>query len=925
MSKRRLAAVLALMAIAAAIAVVLAAGSSTTASKAHSFALGRFNALHEGGGENGNAGEGDAAEAATQAYSDRAYPADGISINQIKGAIAADNVVEQSSPALTNDVWNSIGPNTLNVDRLGTQAFNKATQWSGRVTALAVDPKCRPAQCRLYVAAAGGGVWRSTNALSDTPLWQNISSGIPTNAIGSIAIDPNDTSGKTIYVGTGEANASGDSEAGLGLYKSTDGGDHWSLVPGSFAAANNRSIAWVAIQPGNANHILIGTRSGTHGLSSNGGGGAVSPTPAPPAVGVYNSTDGGTTFALTRAGSINEVKFDPLNANTVYAAQASTGLIRSMDGGVTWETIFSGNRTRYSFAPVVKSAKTRIYLADSSGSGSPSGAQVYRIDDASQPAATLTASSNAAWTRLSNPTDGTPGFAVYNYCNTPLVGSQCVYDEYVMSPPDNPDMVVVGGLMHYEELRPYVTQASPVVGARSNGRAVLMSTDAGATWTDMTGDVGGESMHPDQHALAFVPGNPSEFFAGSDGGVIRTSGEWADASSQCDSRGLTAPNLADCKMWLAKIPTELKVLNAGLGTLQMNQISVNPASPANDALSGTQDNGTLVFSGSRTWFLPLTGDGGDNGFDAADRSIHFHMYTGGQIDVNYNGNDPATWLWIGDKLSITSGESFRFYSPAIADPVVTKTIFVGGQHVWRTTDLGGDRTFLEQHCNTAAGEFGTSDQLFTGNCGTDWFPLGGPTLTSAAAFGGTRSGGNLVAVSRGTDHDTLWASTSGGRVFVSQNANNADPASVTFTRIDTTLQPTRVPVAISVDPTNPNHAIIAYSGYNANTPTTPGHVFDVVFNPTTGLATWTDLSNDLGDQPINDVVFDSATGDVYASTDFTVLRLAAGAHTWTPASTGLPQVAVSGLTLATGSQGVRWLYAATHGRGAYRVRIPAAS
>ena len=71
---------------------------------------------------------------------------------------------------------------------------------------------------------------------------------------------------------------------------------------------------------------------------------------------------------------------------------------------------------------------------------------------------------------------------------------------------------------------------------RSNGRAVLMSMDAGATWTDVTGDVGGESMHPDQHALAFVPGNPDQFFVGSDGGVIRTSGEWADASSQCDER-----------------------------------------------------------------------------------------------------------------------------------------------------------------------------------------------------------------------------------------------------------------------------------------------------------------------------------------------------------------------------------------------------
>jgi hypothetical protein len=361
------------------------------------------------------------------------------------------------------------------------------------------------------------------------------------------------------------------------------------------------------------------------------------------------------------------------------------------------------------------------------------------------------------------------------------------------------------------------------------------------------------------------------------------------------------------------------VLNAGLGTMQMNSISVNPDNPAADALAGTQDNGTQVFDGTRNWYLPLTGDGGDSGFDAVDRNIHFHTYTGGQLDINYHGNDPATWLWIGDKLSIGNPESFRFYAPVIADPVVTKTIFAGGGHVWRTTNLGGDRTFLEQHCNTAAGEFGTSDQLYTGNCGTDWFPLGGPTLTSTTL--GTRSGGNLVAVSRGADHDTMWAGTSGGRVFVSKNVNAADPATVTFTRIDTPVQPGRVPSSISVDSGNPNHAIVTYSGYNGTTPTTPGHVFSVVFDPALGTATWTDISYDLLDQPVNDAVYDAATGDIYSSTDFGVNKLVHGTTTWVPAATGLPMAAVSGLTLAGKPTGARWLYAATHGRAVWRLRI----
>ncbi|HSC49834.1 MAG TPA: hypothetical protein VLD16_06165 [Gaiellaceae bacterium] len=909
------------MAVAAAAAVLLATGSTRTSSKSQ-FTPARL-ALHER--EQGN-GEGDAAEAAGEAYADRAFPADSISIDQIQGAIAANAAVASHDGAKLTSKWDFIGPETLDVDRLGTQSFIKPTQWSGRVTALTVDPKCKPQECTLYVGAAGGGVWRSKNALAPTPAWKQISAGIPTNAIGSIAVDPNDPTGKTIYVGTGEANGSGDSEAGLGLYKTTDDGAHWALVPGSSAAANNRAIAWIAIDPTDAKHILIGTRSGARGLGSNATSTAT-PAAASPAVGIYASTDGGATFALAQAGTIAEIKFDPSDPNTVYATlggSATGGLLRSTAGGAagSWTPIFQENRSRLSFAAVkLPNGKTRIYLADASGGGQ--GAQVYRIDDASQPASVLTASNNAAWIRLSNPTDGTPGYAVYNYCNTPLVGSQCGYDMFVMSPPERPDMVVVGGLMHYEELKPYVTQASVIVGQRSNGRGVLMSSDAGVNWTDMTGDVGGESMHPDQHALAFVPGNPDQWFEGSDGGVIRSSGQYADASSQCDSRALplTPQNLADCHAWLSRIPTELTVINAGLGTLQMNSISVSPYSPEDTAMTGTQDNGTLSYTGSPRWFLPLTGDGGNSGFDATDPHLRFHTYTGGQMDVNYNDVDPTSWLWIGDRFIVNFPESQRFYAPVISDPVVSKTIFVGAQRVWRTTDAGGDRSFLEQHCNTAIGEE-PSDLLYTGACGSaaDWPPLGSATLTGTA-FGATKSGGNLSSIARANDGGTLWAASGSGRVLVSQNANAADPATVTFTRIDTANQPNRAVSSVFVDPTNPNHAIVTFSGYESNTPTTPGHVFDVVFDPTSGTATWTNISYDLGDQPINDAVLDTATGDLYVSTDFGVDRLQNGSTTWVQAADGLPQAAISGLTIANGRNGDRLIYAATHGRSAYRLRL----
>jgi hypothetical protein len=66
-------------------------------------------------------------------------------------------------------------------------------------------------------------------------------------------------------------------------------------------------------------------------------------------------------------------------------------------------------------------------------------------------------------------------------------------------------------------------------------------------------------------------------------------------------------------------------------------------------------------------------------------------------------------------------------------------------------------------------------------------------------------------------------------------------------------------------------AWIAYSGFNALTPTTPGHVFEVTWDPNTSTSQWTSLDDDLDDLPVNHLVRDANTGDLYAATDFGVL------------------------------------------------------
>jgi hypothetical protein len=424
-------------------------------------------------------------------------------------------------------------------------------------------------------------------------------------------------------------------------------------------------------------------------------------------------------------------------------------------------------------------------------------------------------------------------------------------------------------------------------------------------------------MHPDQHAIAFVPGQPDVAIIGSDGGVIRTNGSFANASSQCNSRGLTsAADLADCKLWLSAIPTTLYSLNVGLATIQFQSVTFNPQSPNNDIIGGTQDNGTWSYKGTQaSWFESVGGDGGQSVIDAGNQNIRMHTYFGPSIDVNFNNTDPNGWDFISDPLT-NSNEAASFYVPMIGNPQVSQTMYVGLQHVWRTQDSGGSQPYLQQFCNELTGAYNPT----VTPCG-DWVPVG---LDLSGSAYGTDKGGAVptsnyvVALSQASSNaNVLWSATRRGRVFISTNANAA-AASVAFTRIDTSAQPTRFVSGIAVDPKNPYHAYVSFSGYNAYTPTTPGHVFDVTYNPTTGQATWKDISHNLGDQPITSVAYDRQLNTVYVSTDFGVLKLEGQSTWWVPAANGLPRVATYGLTL---SDSGRVLYAATHGRGAWKLKL----
>ncbi len=537
---------------------------------------------------------------------------------------------------------------------------------------------------------------------------------------------------------------------------------------------------------------------------------------------------------------------------------------------------------------------------------------------------------------LSSPARGTPGYTSFDICS-----QQCSYDMPISVSPKNPDVVMIGGQTQYGELPPYA-------GAdKSNGRNIMLSRNAGELFTDMSGEAKDpfEANHPDVQILAFHPKNPNILFIGSDGGVMRTSGRYVNDSSDCSEpdRNLSGLDLAECQMFLSSIPDDLVNMNAGLRTLQFQDLQPNPSNPLGEAIGGTQDNGTLGFSGSGTWLNFVSGDGGQSGIDAKQGNIRYHTYFAQQGDVNFRGNDPQWWSWIFDPI-LFSPEASGFYIPFTADPVVNKTAFTGSEGVWRTRNAGGDKDFLENNCNVLGGP--RSGALNTGpnsGCG-DWIKLGPGAALSLGTDNPTDKGGAsgasyVVAIERAkTNNGTMWVGTRRGRIWVSKNADFNNPATlvtepafggtnqrqaeVDFDRVDTPLQPRRFPSGISVDPRDPtgNTAYISFSGYEAYSPGQPGHVFKAVYNPVSGTATWTDLSGNLGDLPITDVELDAPTGDLYAAYDWGVLRLPAGGTNWVDADRGLPEVAIYELSQANiPGTSKRVIYAATHGRGGYRL------
>ncbi|HXU04751.1 MAG TPA: hypothetical protein VN903_27500, partial [Polyangia bacterium] len=434
--------------------------------------------------------------------------------------------------------WHQYGPRELAIQP-GVTSFSGATNaTASRITALVVSPDCgkkggrgwrdhggsrdEGGRCTVWATPAGGGVWRTDDALAANPDWRRLTDDqLDQHSTGALYLDPTDPKHRTLYLGTGEGNhCSSGCESGVGVYRSTNAGNTWTKLGdtcvdnATYTCVNHgdaflgRAINSIAVDPTNSNHIFVGSAQAVRGLMHVvGSGGQTRLEPGANAPGLYESTNGGATFTEVWNGGaanfgVTKIKLDPLDPTTVYASAYEAGLWRrspALDGSASptdFHQVFApqfGVPDRTSFDLTVKNGKTRIYLTDgtanANGIAGATAANFWRTDNGNQPAAALLASQAAGatpppdtttfpttyngWQKLTSKTTASPYFATDDFCT-----GQCWYDEDVYTPAGLPDTVYVIGSNLYGE-QPCDTKGVGCGNGRSNGRAVLYSTTAG--------------------------------------------------------------------------------------------------------------------------------------------------------------------------------------------------------------------------------------------------------------------------------------------------------------------------------------------------------------------------------------------------------------------------------------------------------------
>jgi hypothetical protein len=744
-------------------------------------------------------------------FHQRAYP------NKVTPAGALDRAMQQTISLRRSSTdretaaipWSRIGPNPIAT--IGPDAsFNSGTYGgampvAGRVSAIAPAPSNSSI---VYLGGANGGIWKTTNGgTSWAPVWPTTMASF---SIGSIAVNP--ANANDVWVGTGEANNSGDTYYGNGLYHSTNGGTSWTRVDKSnqFAGCFISGLDFVSTSVVNAAVLEFP--------------GVPNPACATSKRGVWHITNAsGTTPTLTHVSLPGSSYQAPNNfasvsssPNTIYVATYLEGIWRSVNGGASWVKIINASGYYRQAVSAYNVSTVYLVLSDSNGLGF---GGLYRIGNANGSSPTITPIANAA-------SSNSP-------CTYPNSGGgQCSYDLTVAADPTNVNRSFVGGIRVYRFT--YAGKVTP-------GTPIGYGGNAG-------------KIHVDQHATIFDSAH--NMWEGSDGGAYRLPvsqlGVAAPAFTNRNGSGGTALGISEFTGWTS-----------------------GSTFSGSAFIGGLQDNGTVKYMPTTglNWRMDHGGDGGASAY--INSNTYFASYYGTGVFRTTTGGNCSPQPCQSYKQVFSSSDNAEFYPPMEQDLGNLTTLYRGTDRIWRTVNA------------TAATP--------------SWSAIS-PHFSAPVTAIGVQKAAAPAYLYAGVDA----GSSTPTRVYYTHNGTAASP---TWSYV--AAPNNRYVTDIWVSPANAARAVLTESGFGG------GHVYKTI----NGGATWTNISGNLPNVPVNAIAVDpSNENKVFLGTDTGVFWTTTGtaaSPTWSNTSTGLPNTTVMDIRI----DGTR-LVAATHGRSAWVATKP---
>lgn len=664
----------------------------------------------------------------------------------------------------------------------------------------------------------------------------------------TLLFDANDIDYSTVYAGAVDG----------GLWRCFDINavtPVWNKVSDQF---DNLAVTTIAQQTTDPNKMYFGTGEGFFNVDAVQG------------LGIWRSLDNGATWQhlpSTTDGNFRSVQKMVVTANGyVYAATTPGGIMRSKDGGITWEKVLGGGAGAdievaadgALWASIGIFSPGSVWTSTTGDPGSwsartpPAGATngMQRIEIALAPSDANTvyllghdgnsndcnniwhsANAGALWTLRVAPvgTDQVP--TAPNFTR-----GQAWYDLTAAVDPNNPLSLLIGGVDLHR------------------------SVNAGATWIHVSKWYNSllgafpllPVVHADQHAIVFQPGSSNKVLFGNDGGVFLTNNITA---------AISETNVAT-----------ITPRNTGYNVTQFYAVAAHPSNP-NYFLTGAQDNGSQRFNGGAGVQSTTEASGGDGAFchiDQADPAYQFTSYVYNSYYRSTNGGATFT-------STVSNTTNGSFINPTALDNA-SKMLYADYTTVATRT----------------GGQFGRWD---TRSSATSMTAV---TVTAFANASVTH-----VAISPNVANRVYFGLSNGRIVYV----DNAHTASGTVA--GTVVRNGQGSVSgIAVEPGNEAHMLVTYSNYDVQN----------VWETTDGGTNWTNTEGNLPNMPVRWVVFNPANYDqAFIATEVGVWstdNLAGTATEWNPTNGGLANSRVDMLKIAAGQ-----LAAATHGRGLFTAAL----